>query len=349
MIKSILKHAAAVLLGILILDAFCAWYYNPAPYQRPEVRSTDKIRRPDAWTSQAKEGIGVHIMDENGYNNPPDTHGDGVSVLMMGSSHTEALNVPTRDNASQQLEAMLRADGRTGRVYNIGISSHTFPHNAANLARALERFRPADYVVIETDSLRFRWRLVNRAMNDDMRRLGLHASSLPEILTDRPILKQLYRQYRALIGRTDGLDEDEDDEALLEAPEDTGDVYPEDMIERYRLGMTDWFRLLNRQAADAGVRLIIYYHPWVDLCMDGTMAFGTNEQCLAAFRQACEDAGVIFIDMTEEFRRAYEESHVVPKGFANTALGAGHLNREGHRLVAEAVYRAICEAEGSET
>lgn len=343
MIKSILKHAAAVLLGILILDVFCVWYYNPAPYQRPEVRSTDKIRRPNAWTSQAKEGVGVHIMDENGYNNPPDTYGDGISVLMMGSSHTEAFNVPTDDNASRRLEAMLRADGRTGRVYNIGVSSHTFPHNAANLPRALERFRPADYVVIETDNLMFRWRLVNNAMADSLRWLGLHASPLPEYLTDRPLLKQLYRQYWALKYRTDGIDEDDDGAA---EPQDGDVVFSEDLIDRYQSSMTEWFRLLNGQAADAGVRLIIYYHPWVDLHMDGTMTFGTNDQCLAAFRQACADAGVIFIDMTEEFRRAYEEDRIVPKGFANTALGTGHLNREGHRLVAEAIYRAIREAEG---
>ena len=198
MIKSILKHAAAVLLGIVILDAFCAWYYNPAPYERPAVRSTDKIRRPGAWTSQAKEGFGVHLLDENGYNNPPDEHGDGISVLMMGSSHTEAFNLSTGDNAAQRLEAMLRADGRAGRVYNIGVSSHTFPHNAANLARALERFQPTDYVVIETDNLKFRWPLVQRAMNDQMRQLVVHVSPLPQWLTDRPLLKQTYRQYRAL-------------------------------------------------------------------------------------------------------------------------------------------------------
>lgn len=350
MIKAILKHAAAVLLGVLILDAFCAWYYNPAPYQRPEARSTDKIRRPGAWTSQAKEGAGTLRMDENGYNNPPDKYGDGISVLMMGSSHTEAFNVPGEMNASRRLEAMLRADGRAGRVYNIGVSSHTFPHNAANLARALERFRPTDYVVIETDNIIFRWRLVNRAMEDTLKRLSLHASSLPAYLTDRPLLKQLYRQYWALRSRVDSLeDEDEDGEEAALAEPEAGAGYSDDLIARYRAGMTDWFRLLNQQAADAGVRLIIYYHPRMTLNMDGSMTFNTNPQCLPAFAGACADAGVIFIDMTGEFLRAYEQDHVVAKGFANTALATGHLNREGQRLVAEAIYRAIRQAEGETT
>ena len=345
MIRSILKHAAAVLLGLLILDAFCAWYYNPTPYQRPEVRSTDKIRRPGAWTSQAKEGIGVHVMDENGYNNPPDAFGEGISVLMMGSSHTEAFNVPTRDNASQLLEKMLRADGRPGRVYNIGISSHTFPHNAANLARALERFRPSGYVVIETDNIIFRSRLVNSAMEDHMRRLSLHATSLPAYLTDRPLLKQMYRQYRAMRRRVPALDNDDEDEE--EDAEEAAPWQPsEDLLRRYGDGMTAWFSLMEQQAEAAGVRLILYFHPRMELQMDGTMVFTTREDCLQVFAEACERAGVIFIDMTEDFRRAYEQDHVVAKGFANTAMAAGHLNRHGHRLVAEAIYRAIRQAEG---
>ena len=147
--------------------------------------------------------------------------------------------------------------------------------------------------------------------------------------------------------RVDGLDEDWEEEAPA-GPEAILELSG-DLIERYREGMTDWFRLLNRQAADAGVRLIIYYHPQMALNMDGGMTFYTHPQCLPAFARACADAGVIFIDMTGEFRRAYEQDHIVAKGFANTALATGHLNSQGQRLVAEAIYRAIRQAEGETT
>ena len=29
-LRFLLKNAAAVLVGLLLLDGFCAWYYNPA-------------------------------------------------------------------------------------------------------------------------------------------------------------------------------------------------------------------------------------------------------------------------------------------------------------------------------
>ena len=337
MMKTILKHAAAVLLGAVILDLFCAWYYNPAPYQRAEGRVTDKVRRPNAWTSQAKEGFGVHHLDENGYNNPPDAHGDGISVLMMGSSHTEAYNVPAGAGAAERLEALLRADGRPGRVYNIGVSSHTFPRNAANMPRALARFAPADYVVIETDSVVFHSGTVFAAMDDRMDRLDLQGQELPAIISDRPLVKRLYRQYQALSTSQAGDDEDVRRVELEDIP-------PE-LLERYDAALREWFARLNAQAAEAGVRLIVYYHPALTPQPDGALLSDAQPDCLRVFREACADAGILFIDMTDAFTRAYEQRHVLPAGFANTALGAGHLNREGHRLVAEEIYRAIREAE----
>ena len=148
-LKSAAKHAAALLLGILILNGFCAWYYNPAPYEKSPDRATDVVRRPGAVNAQAKEGIGVHRIDANGYNNPAMGDGEAVAVLMMGSSHTEGFNVPEGCDVSSLLGEKLRAAGREGRVYNIGMSAHNFKNCARNLANALERFRPTDCVVIE--------------------------------------------------------------------------------------------------------------------------------------------------------------------------------------------------------
>lgn len=340
MIRSILKHAAAVLLGVLILDAFCALYYNPAPYEWTEDRATDKVRRPGAWTSQAKEGAGIHRMDANGYNNPTDAADGAIAILMMGSSHTEGFNVPAGENAARRLEALWQAGGRSGRAYNIGISSHTFPHNAANLPRALARFAPSDYVIIETDSVMFSRTVIDAAMADDMPRLRATDVPLPAIVSDRPLVKQLYKQYKALkYKRAD----DEDDGAA--AAQDLPELSPE-LQKAYRVALAAWFAKMRSQAEAAGTTLIIYYHPRLTPNMDGSLAFHTSQTCLDAFSAACADAGVIFVDMTQPFADAYQTAHILPNGFANTAMGEGHLNRDGHRLVAEALYRAIIEAEG---
>ena len=76
------------------------------------------------------------------------------------------------------------------------------------------------------------------------------------------------------------------------------------------------------------------------------MTVASSPEYLRAFSEACEAAGVLFVDMSERFLQAYEAEHILPHGFANTAMGQGHLNADGHRLVAEALYDAIVEAEG---
>ena len=45
-------------MGLLLLDVFCAWYYNPASYEYAGHRATDVIREPGALYAQAKEGLG---------------------------------------------------------------------------------------------------------------------------------------------------------------------------------------------------------------------------------------------------------------------------------------------------
>ena len=47
--------------------------------------------------------------------------------------------------------------------------------------------------------------------------------------------------------------------------------------------------------------------------------------------------------MTDIFINEYNESSTLPHGFINTSVGTGHLNKDGHRMIAEALARAIKE------
>ena len=326
---AIVKHCAAILLGLLIVDGCCAWYYNPAPYTQPEGRATDTIRTPDAWTCQAREGFGAHRIDSNGYNNPP---GEGpIRVLMMGSSHTEAFNVPAGRDVSSQLAEMLGS-----RVYNLGTSNHKLYRNAANLERALDLYKPTDWVTIETASVVIRRHNVRGAMADTLERLPATNVPLPDFISNQPLAKRLFKQFMSLIHQ----DTDESEAA------DYDDI-PDGLLEEYEASLTEWFIRLNATASRHGVRLAIWFHPQMGLDMDGNLASAAPQACLTAFRNACERAGVTFVDLTDDFLAAYASEHILPHGFANTAMGAGHLNADGHRLAAEALYRVIQEGGGA--
>ncbi|MEZ3460960.1 MAG: hypothetical protein K1W23_02095 [Lachnospiraceae bacterium] len=44
--------------------------------------------------------------------------------------------------------------------------------------------------------------------------------------------------------------------------------------------------------------------------------------------------------------RAFEDHLVVPYGFQNTAIGDGHLNADGHRIVARELYQVLKDLPG---
>lgn len=330
--KQKLKIILAVLTGIILLDVFCMFWYNPTGYVDSEHGATDLVREAGAFTSRMTEGIAWMEMDENGYNNAAVP--EKISVLMMGSSHTEALNVMQNENASAYLSEMLRENGMADGVYNIGMSSHTLVRNMANFARALSEFDPSDYVVMETADVIMWTASLYEAMEDRMEPLPATGIDMPGLITDRPLLRTLYRQYMNLTGE--------------EHQELYADYIPEDTMARYEEVLTQTFIMLKNEADARGVELIVYYHPHLTLNFDGSVTPATQAQCLEAFARSCEAAEVEFIDMTDIFVAEYVENDILPHGFNNTPAGTGHLNPEGHRMIAEEIFRVICEKEAAE-
>jgi len=49
--------------------------------------------------------------------------------------------------------------------------------------------------------------------------------------------------------------------------------------------------------------------------------------------------------MTDAFNEDYRENQHVHAGFANTAVGYGHLNKWGHQITAEQVFQTLCQCE----
>ena len=336
-LKKGIKIAAAVVVGLALLDLFCFWYYNPAGYLQDESRATDVIREPGLFTSRANEGFSWAVIDENGYNNRQIPGEDGVFVLMMGSSHTEGLYVAPGDDVSSQLGARLRESGVDGMVYNIGTSAHHLARNISNLERALTRFEPSGYVVLETASVIMTRQTAYGALDGSLERFGASEVVISEWISERPLLRTVYRQLQELRGMEG--EDGNDAAAVTEASQE--------MVDEYLDVMTQLFQMV-RDAADAhGVTPIVYYHPHLLLQEDGSVAPDTYQPFLKVYREASEAAGICFMDMTDAFLRAYEEEHILPYGFANTAAGVGHLNAAGNRIIAEALCAEILEMEAA--
>jgi len=90
--------------------------------------------------------------------------------------------------------------------------------------------------------------------------------------------------------------------------------------------------------------IIVVYHNGFSLNEDNKMdvehsAMGED------FITACEECDIVVLDMTTKFSEHFEETREVPYGFWNTSMGTGHLNKVGHKLIAEQLFEYL-EGEG---
>lgn len=328
-----LKAAGAGVTAFVILSLFCVLYYNPPVHTAAAGGATGYTRVPDTFWARGTEGFAAGHTDENGYNNSYPDKGREISVLMMGSSQTEGLYVNDDACASYLLNEYFAEDGSDRYVYNIGMSAHTIYRNVSNLDTALELYGPADYVALETGVLSYDSLELQQALGHTMPELSVGTGyPLLDALQANPYLKLLYQQYSNY--RNQG--------AAQEASGEGFDVMTLDslLVDEQLLGY------VAQTAEEYGCQAIVYYIPEMQLDDEGKLLFSATEATREQYAVLCEAQGIIFVDMTDAIQELYMQEHILACGFANTGIGYGHLNEEGHRILADAIYAAITEKEG---
>ena len=114
---------------------------------------------------------------------------------------------------------------------------------------------------------------------------------------------------------------------------------PEDYITELEQTFAHTAELVSKQ----NCKFIFLYHPDVLVDEKGNAYTDTDKIYLAYTKELCEKYGFIFVDMSATFLQAYEDSYILPRGFANTKMGYGHLNLYGHEMIAEELYQVITE------
>lgn len=101
---------------------------------------------------------------------------------------------------------------------------------------------------------------------------------------------------------------------------------------------------LQTARENGGGEVLFLRLPTLPRLESGTVAQGDPEEALArAFAEACGRGGAAFLDMGPTFRSFHQQTGRFPSGLFNSPPGSGHLNEDGHRLVARAVVRHIQE------
>ncbi len=324
------KAFLAACFAFLVMTGFCVLYDNTPVHYPNSSGATDYTWAPHFLYTELTEGAGLGRTNNEGLMNPYD-YSDGmeIDILVMGSSHMEAKQVAQSESVAGRLSALLSGK----HVYNIGVSGHGFTTCCANFEAALRRYRPSEYVIIETSGLDFSAESLNAVLNGTVDEIPDHSTGLVGFLSKNPFLRLVYHQLSGFTGGGRKIleDEDEDDVPVNDGEESAFD----------RTLMDRVLCSLRESAAAYGTKILIFYHPTTQIDREGELLLPDDGAARAAFSDLCAKNDIIFLDMTERFQREYDENHLLAHGFFNSSVGNGHLNKYGHEMIADEIYKLI--------
>lgn len=323
-----MKVAMAGMCAIAILSLFCLLYTYDGIHIKSGTSATDYIWEPNQLKTTMKEGFAWLKMDKNGYNNVYD-YSEQPDILLMGSSHMEALQVDKHENTGYLLNELLPQY----HTYNIGMSGHTIYRCMDNLENALESHQPQKYVVMVIDTVDLDIDSMNEVLEGTARSIPSYDSGIIYYLQKIPAIKVIYKQLDDWMSLDSGLDS-----FIVNAESKQSE-------ENYDFVLNEFLERAANISKEAGVELILVYQPTQTLNADGTLQYGYSQENRDKFVSLCEEKGISFLNMTEAFDILYEKEHILAHGFSNSEIGEGHLNRYGHAVIAEIIANKIQELE----
>ena len=341
LLKSIIKFILAGITAFLFLNILCLAYFNVPVRIATKTGTTDFYWEPHSYYSKMTEGFGYGKMNNEGFNNTLDYSGQQIDILLFGSSNMEGMNVPQNLTTAAVLNKLFN---NTKYVYNIGAGGHILPQFVNNLETAIRYYKPDKYIIIEIPLLEFDLKSMEDAINDTLERIPSNTGILVYLLQKMPYLRLIYSQYRPFLERNNNdnnnINDDDESQQSINALPDT---------ENYSDILDAAIRKMRRLSVDNGIKIIIFYNPPLTLKKDGSEFESIKNDYLKIYEDVCYNNNVTFINMYEVFSDEYKNNYKLPYGFFNTHVGAGHLNRNGHRLIANKLFRQILNPETDDT
>lgn len=324
LVLCIQKIIVSTMIAFIALTAFCFFYYNVPVHETCLEGCTDYKWQANKFYSRGTEGFAWGKTNNEGYKNGYDFNGKNYPlILILGSSHMEAYQVAMDENVVSRLNAMFG----NNVVYNLGISGHDFLRCFSNMHAAVKRYKPSKYVIFENTTLHFQIESLKAAVDGSFQHIPSYSTGILAILQRNQFLRLLYKQFKEL--------KKEKTAKLTNNQEEN--------IAEYKEYMNSLLHKVQIETVQNGIKAIIVYHPGIELNRDGSLNLPDDNNHKSVFAELCKKNGVIFLDMTERFTKEYKIQHKLPHGFVNSPVGKGHLNKFGHNLIAEEVYKIIEE------
>ena len=341
-IIQLLKFALSSVIAIAVLSVFAIVYDNsPVTVPTNEPFTNSKYQSRQFW-SYMKEGFGYGTIDKDGFNNAylPDDFvpRTDTDILILGSSHIEAAQIPEDKNLVYLLNDKLHSDNSTDNdlmCYSAGVSGSFIVYTTSTCKYAKDSFDGLDYIVFEAGSLDYPDDLIDGYLAGKYDTHYKGPGTLKALAQTIPAARMIYHNFEDLIkNEFANTKSDSKDVATDKAPS----------YEKMCDAITD--NILSA-ANDCGAKAILLCHSQLTVGEDGKITAPKSEP-LDLYKKVCAEKGIILVDMSDSFIEYYNSNLVLPYGFANTTPGKGHLNKTGHSLISDRLYEVISENIGED-
>lgn len=344
------RAVMAFICSFMICNILCRFYYDTGcGWLYREHGATEIIHKPNTYHINALEGYAFLRFDENGYNNADGELADDY-VLLMGSSHVEGMQHTQDKTIAAVLNGLMGGTKEQLCAYSMGISGNYLPKVIKGFQAGINEFPDSNSVVIEVGSTSFAISDLKDGLSQTVYDPASNGSNLVRSLTAKqrvigevkssiPLVKLIVNHQIKGINPLGG----QSPFGVL-----TNLVFGKNVDEEQKIDIQSYEEVLNQTFAlirsEYDNPIIIFYHPKIEMSNEG-MELVRDEETYDTFRNACERNGLIFADMGDAFIEAYEKDYTVPYGFYNTEMGAGHLNADGHAVIARELHRILTEME----
>lgn len=328
--RQLLGWAAAAVIAVLLCNGALYAYHHPAAWIDRSGSATNGILHPNSVILQGTEGRGRHEVDAKGYLNPDLPLAEDY-ILVVGSSYVQGKEVAPGKRFVDRMNGALAPAGEELAVYSVSQDGFLFPQMVQCFQALVQEFPDAGTIILEVNANSYSAQTLNRSMEQHAFDPSQTGEAIMEHLPARQKMMIAIKEWFPILnlGKTQLT-------AMLSSDSDAPAAFQTE--EASMENAIDAAVALLRSQYDG--RLIIFYHPDVDIQPDGSMTLEEDEKA-ALYRRACGKYGVEFVDVSGDFLEAYEGDYTVPYGFANTTMGSGHLNEPGHRICAEALLEAL--------
>lgn len=351
-VKTIAAWLFAIAISFCFVNLFIFIYFHQPGWISRSEAATNAIWNPGSSYSNALEGFGAGKIDENGYINQYPLAEDNY-ILVMGSSHTQGKEVPVDERYTELVNRKITAEQKE-YIYNIGTDGHYLPDLLKHFSAAVKEFPKAKGVVLEV----FQSDCDSNTLESCLKQVPYNPEQDGSVIADKisgiqklamtvkenmPLLNLLqqkqFADFKIDFSGAFGIGKPDLQEQGIEGQDAQELPGGESGMERYQELLDQVFTTMKKEYQG---KIFILYHPIVKI--SGDQLEITYDDSYRYFQQVCKNQDIQIIDTGAAFQDCYDKQYGVPYGFGNTSMGEGHLNRTGHRILADELYDALCNA-----